>query len=59
MKPIEEMAQAELGAFVQTHVGKQGIDVALSGGAAVRIYSSGNYVSQDHFANRLCEGQTR
>ena len=47
MKSIEEMTQAELGAFVQTHLRKQGIDVVLSGGAAVAIFSSGKYVSKD------------
>jgi len=47
MKSIAEMTQAELGAFVQTHLRKQGIDVVLSGGAAVAIYSSGKYVSKD------------
>ena len=47
MKSIGDMTQAELGAFVQTHLRKQGIDVVLSGGAAVAIYSSGEYVSKD------------
>jgi hypothetical protein len=47
VKPIEEMSQAELGAFVQTHLRKEGIEVVLSGGAAVGIYSSGKYISKD------------
>lgn len=47
MKPIEEMTQAELCAYVQTHLQKQRIDVVLSGGAAVGFYSSGEYVSKD------------
>jgi hypothetical protein len=47
VKTIEEMTQAELGAFVQTLLGKQGIEVVLSGGAAVAIYSSNKYVSKD------------
>lgn len=41
------MTQAELGAFVQSHLRKKGIDVVLPGGAAVGIYSRGKYVSQD------------
>lgn len=47
MKSISEMSQAEFGAFVQTHLRKQGIDVVLSGGASVAIYSEGRYVSED------------
>jgi hypothetical protein len=41
------MTQAELGAYVQSHLGAQGIDVVLSGGAVVAIYTSGKYVSPD------------
>jgi hypothetical protein len=41
------MTQGELGAFIQTHLRGNGIDVVLSGGAAVGIYSVGEYVSQD------------
>lgn len=58
MKSIGEMTQAEVGAFVQTHLRKQGIEVVLSGGAAAGIYSSGKYVSKDldmvrtHMASR-------
>jgi len=47
VKSISEMSQAEFGAFVQTHLRKQGIDVVLSGGASVAIYSEGRYVSED------------
>ncbi len=47
MKKISEMTQGELGAFIQSHLRKKGIDVVLSGGAAVGIHSSGEYVSQD------------
>ena len=47
MKPIQEMTQAELGAYVQTHLRKKGLDVVLSGGAAVTIYSANKYVSHD------------
>ncbi|MFH1681405.1 MAG: hypothetical protein ABIH26_12295 [Candidatus Eisenbacteria bacterium] len=47
MKPIGEMTDAELAAFVQSHLRKKGIDVVLSGGACVSIYSGGRYVSMD------------
>lgn len=47
MKPIEEMTQPEIGAYIHTHLRSRGIDVVLSGGAAVAIYSAGMYVSQD------------
>lgn len=41
------MSQAEIGAYVHSHLRRKGIDVALSGGAAVGIYTGGKYVSQD------------
>lgn len=47
MKPIREMTQAELGAYVQSHLRDKEIDVVLSGGAVVAIYTSGKYVSRD------------
>ncbi len=47
MKPPAEMTQAEVGAFVQSHLRQQGIEVVLSGGASVAIYTIGKYVSQD------------
>lgn len=47
MKSISEMTQAELGAYVQSHLYVRGIDVVLSGGAVVAIYTSGKYVSND------------
>jgi len=47
MKPIKEMSQGELGAFVQTHLRQKGIDLVLSGGATVSIYSADKYVSRD------------
>jgi hypothetical protein len=45
MKPVRQMTQAELAAFVQSHLRKKGIQVVLSGGATVAIYSHGKYVS--------------
>jgi len=47
VKPVRDMTQAELGAYVQSHLGAKGIDVVLSGGAVVAIYTSGKYVSPD------------
>jgi len=47
MKSIKEMTQGELAAFIQTHLREKGIDVVLSGGATVSIYSSSRYISWD------------
>ncbi len=47
MKFIKEMTNAELAAFVESHLRNKGIEVVLSGGACVSIYSSNRYVSMD------------
>ncbi len=47
MKCIGKMNRAELAAFVQEHLRAHGIDMVLSGGACVSIYSKGKYVSMD------------
>jgi hypothetical protein len=47
VKNIGSMSQAELAAFVQTHLEKRGIKLVLSGGAAVSFYVGGLYVSKD------------
>ncbi len=47
MKSVAEMTQVELSAFVQSNLSEKGIDIVLSGGAAVALYTSGKYVSQD------------
>lgn len=47
MIAIGDMNRAELGAFVQEKLRTKGIDVVLSGGACVSIYSHGKYVSMD------------
>ncbi len=47
MKSIQEMTQGELGAFVQSYLRKKRIEVVLSGGAAVAIYSHNKYISRD------------
>ena len=58
MKAISKMNQAELAAYVQSHLREQEIEVILSGGAAVGIYSRGAYISKDidlvntHFTRR-------
>ena len=47
MKPVNKMTQAEFAAYIQSYLYDKGIDVVLSGGAAVAIYTSGEYVSKD------------
>lgn len=47
MKPIVEMNIGELAAYVCSHLAKQGIEVVLSGGACVSIYSKNSYRSFD------------
>jgi hypothetical protein len=47
MKPISEMSAGELAAFVAGHLKQSGIEVVLSGGACVTIWSEGLYVSAD------------
>ena len=47
MKQVVSMTQAEVAAYVQSHLYKNGINVVLSGGATVAIYSSNKYVSKD------------
>jgi hypothetical protein len=47
MKPIADMAQGELAAYIQSHLRGKGIEVVLTGGSAVSIYSQGKYVSKN------------
>jgi hypothetical protein len=47
MKGIRAMSQAELAAYIQSLLRKEGIEVVLSGGSAVAFYSSDKYVSND------------
>ncbi len=47
MKALADMAQEDLAAFVQSHLRTQGIDVVLTGGAVVALYSDGRYTSAD------------
>jgi len=46
MKEIADMTEMELSAYVQSHLRKQGIEVVLSGGGAVTIYSENRYISK-------------
>ncbi len=41
MKKISAMTHAELAAYIQTKLRQHSIDVVLSGGAAVTMYTSG------------------
>jgi hypothetical protein len=47
MKSVQEMSIGELAAYVSNHLQKHGIEVVLSGGSCVSIYSSNAYVSLD------------
>ena len=47
MKPVAGMTRLELAAFIADEVRRRGINVVLSGGSCVSIYSSEKYVSQD------------
>lgn len=47
MKKIGNMNEKELGAYVSTFLRKRDIEVVLSGGACVSIYTDNEYVSMD------------
>ena len=47
MKPIKNMSQVELAAYIQDSLHAEEINVVLSGGSAVSFYSSNKYVSKD------------
>lgn len=47
MKSIREMSIGELAAFVATHLRHRGIEVVLTGGSCVSIYSHNRYMSFD------------
>jgi len=47
VKSIRKMSQLELAAYIQSHLREEGIDVVLSGGATVSLYSGNRYVSKD------------
>lgn len=47
MKKIEKLNQAELAAYIQLALAKEGIHMILTGGAVVAIYTKGQYSSLD------------
>lgn len=47
MKAINEMSVGELAAFIYGYLKEHGIEVVLSGGACVTIYSQNKYISKD------------
>lgn len=47
MKPIKDLSRVELAATIAETLRGHGIDVVLSGGSCVSIYSSEKYVSHD------------
>lgn len=47
MKPLSKMSVGELAAYISSHLRECGIEVVLSGGSCVMIYSAGKYVSMD------------
>lgn len=47
LKPIGDMTRLELAAFVGAEFSRRGINVVLSGGSCVSIYSREKYVSMD------------
>jgi hypothetical protein len=47
VKPVSKMTRLELAAFVATEFQRRKINVVLSGGSCVSIYSAEKYVSMD------------
>ena len=47
MKPVSDMNRLELAAFIAAEFQRRRINVVLSGGSCVSIYSAGKYVSMD------------
>lgn len=47
MKSIRNMSRGELAAFIDGHLKRNGIDVVLSGGSCVSIYTENKYASLD------------
>lgn len=47
MKEIKEMSRLELAAHICTHLQKYGIEITLTGGSCVSIYSENQYLSWD------------
>lgn len=47
MKPVSQMSRLELAAWIGAALARAGVDVVLSGGSCVSIYSGDRYVSMD------------
>lgn len=47
MKPIRDISRLELAGLVSSEFQRNGINVVLSGGSCVSVYSEGKYVSMD------------
>jgi hypothetical protein len=47
MKPVSEMSRLELAAFIASEFHRRKINVVLSGGSCVSIYTADKYVSMD------------
>jgi len=47
MKTVREMSVGEFGAYVAGHLKSSGVDVVLTGGSCVTIYSNNRYTSYD------------
>jgi hypothetical protein len=47
MKPIKDMSIGELAAFISSYLKRNDIDVVLSGGSCVSIYTENKYASLD------------
>lgn len=47
MKPLKEMTIGETAAYVAAHLRQGGVDVVLTGGSCVSIYTDNRYLSYD------------
>jgi len=60
MKTVSDMNMSELAAYVCSHLLYNGIEVVLSGGACVSLYTAGQYVSYDlDFIENLSSGRRK
>ena len=60
MKTVSDMNMSELAAYVCSHLLCNGIEVVLSGGACVSLYTAGQYVSYDlDFIENLSSGRRK
>jgi len=60
VKPISDMTLGELAAYACTHLKSKGINVVLSGGACVSIYTTNRYQSFDlDFIENIASGRKK